>query len=194
MKNIPALIKGAALLLPGIAFMIVYNLRMEAQRYEPHIYSITGGKVLVAEITGDPEITRDTALVTLYSAGRKLKLSPAYMSARHPQWNQMNTKPRQDWTIYYSRVVPETATGLADIQDTAEVRIFYQRRDKTEIAEILHRGRYENIPESLVKLRRFIDSEGYTMSGFYEEVYLVFEQIEPNPGKYETLLRYQVSR
>lgn len=194
MKNISTLIKGAALLLPGITFMIVYNLRMEALRYEPHIYSIAGGKVLVAEITGAPETTRDTAGITLFSAGRKLKLSPAYMSARHLQWNQMDTKPRQDWTILYSRMVPETATGLADIQDTAEVRIFYERRDKTKIAELLHRGRYENIAESLERLRRFIDSEGYAMSGFYEEVYLVFEQIEPNPAKYETLLRYQVSR
>ncbi len=48
----------------------------------------------------------------------------------------------QHWDIYYSRMVPETAIGLADIKDTADVSIFYDRREITEIAEILHVGRY----------------------------------------------------
>jgi effector-binding domain-containing protein len=91
-------------------------------------------------------------------------------------------------------MVPETATGLADIQDTAHVKIFYERREKTEIAEILHIGLYEEIPDSLVKLRQFIDNEGYQISGFYEEVYIVFEHIESNPYEYETLLRYEVTK
>ena len=174
--------------------MIYYNLRMDSQRFEPHIYSMTEGKVLVAKIKGDPDITMDTAGLTLYSAGRKLKLSPSYMSARHIEWNQRETIPIQDWVVYYSRMVPETAIGLADIKDTADVSIFYDRRKKTEIAEILHVGRYDNIPASLEKLRQFSNKKGYRLSGFYEEVYRVFEQIEPNPNKYETLLRYQVAR
>ncbi|MGI9315796.1 MAG: hypothetical protein ACR2QW_00575, partial [bacterium] len=91
--------------------MIYYNLRMETQRFEPHIYTMTGGKVLVAEIKGDPHITMDTAGLTLFNAGRKLRLSPSYMSARHLAWNQRNTTPIQDWVVHYSRMVPETAIG-----------------------------------------------------------------------------------
>ncbi len=193
MKRISIVLKSAAVLLPGIAFMIYYNLRIDTLRFEPHIYTLTGGKVLVAKIQGDPDITMDTAGLTLYSAGRKLKLSPSYMSARHLKWNQRDTTPMQDWVIYYSRMVPETAVGLADIKDTAEVSIFYDRREKTEIAEILHVGRYEEIPESLARLQQFIDKQGYRLSGFYEEVYQVFESIESNPNKYETLLRYEVA-
>ncbi len=194
MKILRILLKSVAVLLPGIAFMIYYNLRMEAQHFQPHIYTITGGKVLVARIKGDPDITIDTAGLTLYNASRKLKLSPSYMSARHLDWNQRKTTPMQHWDIYYSRIVPETAIGLADIKDTADVSIFYDRREKTEIAEILHVGRYDRIPESLEKLRLFVGQEGYSLTGFYEEVYRVFELIEPNPNKYETLLRYQVAR
>ena len=194
MKKIPILLKSAVFLLPGIAFMIYYNLRMDAERFDPHIYTMAAGKVLVAKIKGDPDITMDTAGLTLFSAGRKLKLSPSYMSARHLEWNQRDTKLRQDWVVYYSRMVPETAMSLADIQDSAEVSIFYDRREKTEIAEILHVGRYDRIPESLEKLRLFVEKEGYSLTGFYEEVYRVFEYIEPNPNKYETLLRYQVAR
>lgn len=192
MKKTRPLVKTAVFLLPAILFIIFYNLRMNNERYEPHIYTLTGGRVLVAQITGDPEITMDTAAITLYSASRKLKLSPSYMSARHLQWNQRDTTPPQDWVVDYSKMVPETATGLADIKDTADVKIFYERREETEIAEILHLGPYETIPESLEKLRQFIDKEGYKISGWYEEVYIVFEQIEPNPYDYETLLRYRV--
>lgn len=194
MKKILPLVKTAVFLLPAIAFITYYNLRMEKERYEPNIYTLTGGKVLVAKISGDPDITMDTAGITLYSAGRKLKLSPSYITARHLKWNQRDTKPKQDWVVHYSRMVPETAIDLADIKDTAHVKIFYDRREKTEIAEMLHVGRYDEKPGSLEKLRQFIDKEGYKVSGFYEEVYIVFEQIESNPYKYETLLRYQVAK
>lgn len=192
MKIKSILLRSAVFILPGITFMICYNLRMDAQRFEPHIHTMPGGKVLVARIKGDPDITMDTARLTLYSAGRKLKLSPSYMGARHLEWDQRDTTPEQHWDVYYSRVVPETAIGLADIKDTAEVRIFYERREKTEIAEILHVGRYDHIPESLEKLRNFVNKNEYRLNGFYEEVYQVFESIESNPNKYETLLRYQV--
>lgn len=194
MKMIPTLVKTILYLLPAIAFITCYNLRMGKERFEPYIYTLTGGKVLVARISGDPDITLDTAGTTLYSAGRKLKLSPSYITGRHLDWNQRNTTPRKNWVIYYSRMVPETAVGLADIKDTADVRIYYERREKTEVAEILHVGRYEDIPESLKKLRRYVDKKGYRLSGFYEEVYQVFESIEQNPYEYETLLRYQVAR
>ena len=194
MKKTLTIVKSAVFLLPAIAFMTCYNLRMDKERYEPHIYTLTGGKVLVAQITGDPDITMDTAATTLYSAGRILKLSPSYMNARHPQWNQRDTTPEKEWVVHYSRMVPETATGLADIKDTADVKIYYERRETTEIAEILHIGRYEEIPDSLKKLRQYIEREEYKISGFYEEVYIIFEQIEPNPYEYETLLRYQVTK
>ena len=194
MKMVPALVKTIAFLLPVIAFITYYNLRMDKERFEPHIYTLTRGKVLVAKISGDPDITMDTAGTTLYSAGRKLKLSPSYITGRHLKWNQRNTTPIQDWVVYYSRMVPETAIGLADIKDTANVSIYYERRENTEVAEILHVGRYEDIPESLKKLRQFVEKEGYRFSGFYEEVYHLFESIESDPGKYETLLRYQVAQ
>lgn len=194
MKVIPTPVKIAVLVLPGIIFMAHYNQRMETQRFEPHIYTLGAGKILVAEIKGDPDVTMDDAGTTFYNSGRKLKLSPSYMGARHVHWNQRDTTPEKEWVVQYSRMVPETAVDLPDIEQPAHVKIFYDRREETEIAELLHIGRYEEIPDSLEKLRRFIANEGYTLSGFYEEVYIVFEQIEPNPGEYETLLRYQVAK
>ena len=194
MKIILFLLRSAVILIPCIAFMIYYNLRMETKRFEPHIYTIRGGKVLVAKIKGDPETTLDAAGITLYNAGRRLKLSPSYISARHLKWNQRETVPRRDWIVYYSRLVPETAISPVDKNNPVDVSVFYDRHRKTEVAEIHHVGRYEEIPESLEKLRKYIENQGYRLDGFYEEVYLVFEKIESNPDKYETLLRYQVTQ
>ena len=194
MKRLPLFGKSILVLLPVIVFLVSYNLRMEEQRFKPHIYTMAAGRVLVAKIKGDPEITMDTAGITLYSAGRKLKLSPSYISGRHIDWKQRHITPMKDWVVHYSRMVPETAIGLTDIKDSATASIFYDRRKETQVAEILHLGRYENIPESLVKLRQFVESQGYRLSGYYEEVYLVFEHIESDPDNYETLLRFQVSK
>lgn len=194
MKNGITFIKLLVILLPGIIFMILYNMQMEKKRFEPHIYTLSASRVLAAKIQGDPDITRDTAGVTLFSAGRILKLSPSYMAARHLHWNQRENVPLQDWIIDFSRMVPETAVGFGGIENPEKAGLYYERREKTEVAEILHSGRYENIPDSLKILRGFITKKGYQINGFYEEVYLVFEHIESDPGKYETLLRYQVEK
>ena len=193
MKSLP-FAKTLVCLVPIIAFITFYNLRMEKARYEPHIYTLRGGRFLVAQITGDPDITLDTARTTLYNLGRKLKLSPSYMSGRHLNWKQREILPPKEWVIHYSRVVPETAVGFADMENPAGKGIYYERREETEIAALLHIGSYEEIPQSLLKLRQFIEHQGYRIVGFYEEVYLVFEPIEPNPGEFETLLRYEVAK
>ncbi len=194
MKNTITFLKTIVILLPVMTFLIYYNMRMEKERFKPHINTLPGGKVLVTEVVGDPDITLDTAGTTLYNVGRKLKLSPSYIAARHLTWNQRDTIPRENWVVHYSRMVPETATSLANLQDTANVKIYFDRREKTKIAQILHVGHYDDIPKSLMELRQFIDNKGYRLSGFYEEVYLIFEHIESNPHKYETLLRYQIAK
>lgn len=194
MRKLFPLIRFGLFMMPGIVFITWYNLRMEDRRYEPHIYKVAPGKVLAARIKGDPDITRETAAVTLFSAGRKLKLSPSYMSGHHLEWSQRDKIPPKYWEIHYSRLVPETATGFADIKNPAEKGIYYERREESEVAEILHLGRYDEIPVSLKKLHKFIQTRGYKVNGYYEEVYLVFEAIESDPGKYETLLRYEVSK
>ena len=124
MKKILTYVISIAFLLSAIVFITSYNKRIETKRYAPHIYTLTGGKVLVVKISGDPDFTLDTAQTTLYSARRKLKLSPSYITARHLDWQQRETTPRKQWVVYYSRRVPETATGLADIENTADVNIF----------------------------------------------------------------------
>lgn len=194
MKHFIAVAKILLAILPLVLFMTHFNMKMEQQRFKPHIYTVSGGKVLVAKISGDPDLTMDSAGTALYNGSRRLKLSPSYMSGRHMDWRQRHTLPRQQWIIHYSRMVPETATALGNMSSSTSVEMYFERRRETEVAEILHLGRYEDIPHSLTILQQFVRRQGYRLSGFYEEVYLVFEHIEPDPAKYETLLRYQVTK
>ncbi len=186
--------KVFVILLPIVAFIMYYNRQMEAARFEPYLSEISKGKELVTIISGDPDITFDSAMTVFYNASRVLKLSPSYITAHHRSWRQRETIPPRDWVIHYKRRVPETAHSLTGLQQDRKVQTFFNRRNKTTTAEILHIGRYEDIPKSLGKLQRFITQQGYRPSGFYEEVFLKFDPIESNPYKHETLLRYQVIR
>lgn len=192
--RISSYLKVFTTLLPIVAFLMYYNLQMEAARFEPYLSEVIEGKELVTKLSGDPDITFDSALTVFYNAARALKLSPSYITAHHSSWRQRETIPQRDWVIYYTRRIPETATSLAGLQQDSRVQTFFNRRNKTTTAEILHVGRYEDITESLGKLRRFMTEQGYRPSGFYEEVFLKFDPIESNPYQHETLLRYQVAR
>lgn len=187
-------IKAFVILLPMVVFTMYYNRQMETARFEPYLSEIDAGKELVTKITGDPDITFDSALTVFHNASRIQKLSPSYITAHHLSWRQRETIPQRDWVIYYTRRIPETATSLTGLQQDSRVQTFYNRRDKTIAAEILHVGRYEDIPKSVKKLRSFITREGYRTCGFYEEVFLKYDPIETNPNKHETLLRYQVTK
>jgi hypothetical protein len=57
---------------------LVYNLRIYEQRNEPIIRTLPASKELVATITGDPEYTIDTALLTFHSIGRLLSFLRQY--------------------------------------------------------------------------------------------------------------------
>jgi len=58
--------------------------------------------------------------------------------------------------------------------------------------EVLHRGPYDLIPAAIEVMLQSIDTRGYQATDLYEEVYLVFEKIERDPQKFETLLRVNI--
>ncbi|THB75622.1 MAG: hypothetical protein D6B25_11740 [Desulfobulbaceae bacterium] len=185
---------GMITLIGAVVFLAWYNHRAELNRFQPYITTSSPVKELVTEITGDPDITFDSALTIFHNAARVLKLSPSYLTGRHLSWQQRTQVSRSQWVIHYRRPVPQTAIRLDKLQHSTRIKSYFSHRPALTTAQILHIGRYETIPESLETLRDYIDRQGYQLSGFYEEVYLKFEQIEPDPAKYETILRYQIKK
>jgi hypothetical protein len=176
----------------GVGGLIHYNLNTYRNQNEPRIYTLMPTKELVLTIEGNPEYTFDTALLTFHSVGRLLKLSPSYFSGRFDDWESRSDRSDQSTTVDYVRPVPETLSSLGTIRDTDTVTLRLQRRDKTRIAELRHQGPYASIPESILRLKQFIASRDHDIHGFYEEVYLIFEAMEQDPLKFETLLRFEV--
>jgi hypothetical protein len=171
---------------------LVYNLRIYEQRNEPIIRTLPASKELVATITGDPEYTIDTALLTFHSIGRLLKLSPAILTGRYSHLDEGRDTTVKKHTIEYTRTIPETLTSLGAIKNTETVTLEIRRREDVLVAEVLHRGPYDLIPAAIEAMLQSIDTRGYQATGLYEEVYLVFEKIERDPQKFETLLRVNI--
>ena len=171
---------------------LVYNLQIYEQRDEPIIRTLTATKELVATISGDPEYTIDTALITFHSISRLLRLSPSIISGRYAHFDQRQNDQIRKHTIEYARSIPETLTSLGAIKNTETVTLKIKRREPVIVSELLHTGPYENIPQAIEEMLQFIDAQGYQATGAYEEVYLVFERIERDPEKFKTLLRLRV--
>jgi len=171
---------------------LAYNLQIYEQRDEPIIRTLPASKEMVATITGDPEYTIDTALLTFHSASRLLKLSPSILTGRYLDVDQRRNSNTESQTIEYTRALPETLTSLGNIKNTNTVALEIKRREETLVAEILHTGSYDQIPEAIETLLQFIETRDYRATGLYEEVYLVFEKIERDPQKFKTLLRMTI--
>ena len=59
--------------------------------------------------------------------------------------------------------------------------------------QILHRGAYENIIETVEKLRDKASQEGYELTGRHHEIYLN-DSRRNKPEYLETIIRYQVKK
>lgn len=171
---------------------LAYNLQIYEQRDEPIIRTLPASKEMVATITGDPEYTIGTALLTFHSASRLLKLSPSILTGRYLDVDQRRNSNTESQTIEYTRALPETLTSLGNIKNTNTVTLEIKRREETLVAEILHTGSYDQIPEAIETLLQFIETRDYRATGLYEEAYLVFEKIERDPQKFKTLLRMTI--
>lgn len=171
---------------------LAYNLQIYEQRDEPIIRTLPASKEMVATITGDPEYTIGTALLTFHSASRLLKLSPSILTGRYLDVDQRRNSNTESQTIEYTRALPETLTSLGNIKNTNTVALEIKRREETLVAEILHTGSYDQIPEAIETLLQFIETRDYRATGLYEEAYLVFEKIERDPQKFKTLLRMTI--
>ena len=171
---------------------LVYNLQIYEQRDEPIIRTRPALKELVATITGDPEYTINTVLLTFHSSGRLLKLTPTILTGRYSHLDQRRDTTVKKHMIEYTRAIPETLTSLGTIKNTDTVTLEIRRREDVLDAEVLHRGPYDQIPQAIEAMLQSIDTRGYQATGLYEEVYLVFEKIERDPKKFETLLRVNI--
>ncbi len=137
---------------------LVYNLQIYEQRDEPIIRTRPALKELVATITGDPEYTINTVLLTFHSIGRLLKLTPTILTGRYSHLDQRRDTTVKKHMIEYTRAIPETLTSLGTIKNTDTVTLEIRRREDVLVAEVLHRGPYDQIPQAIEAMLQSIDT------------------------------------
>jgi len=88
---------------------------------------------------------------------------------------------------------PDTTTLPKLKHDKLSARLSHWKYGET--AEILHIGPYEEEAPTIKKIRDFIDSQGYEIAGFHEEVYLRGPGLPWNkPENFYTIIRYPVRK
>jgi len=173
---------------------------------EPRLSELAAQRMLVVEAKGDPKSTSQAAFGRLFKAYyglkgvRKNSLRPPAPRARWTlpsgvdaaRWDKI---PPSEWTGHFGLPLPEDAAVQLDAgpgTPAAKLETWAQGT----VAEILHVGPYDAERPAIDKLHRFIQDQGYVISGPHEEEYVKGPGMffAGNPKKYLTIIRYEVRK
>lgn len=145
-------------------------------------------KMLVVEMTGDPNETAGKAFTLLF--GSFFKLPGARMAPPRARWLNTLTDPRDEWVGLYALPLPDSVDALPAGVEGVKIDFW----EYGEVAEILHIGAYSEETPTIEKLIVFISSQGYEIAGPHEEEYLRGPESGPDSSQYMTIIRYQVKK
>jgi len=155
---------------------------------EPRITQIAAQKMLVVEAKGDPNVTAGDAFSHLFKTFFSLR--GVKMAPPRARWLQTLSTPKEEWIGLYALPLPESITELpAEITGARMEEWKYGA-----VAEILHIGAYSEETPTINKLHRFIEKQGYEITGPHEEEYLKGPGQAKTPAEYWTIIRYQVGK
>lgn len=110
--------------------------------------------------------------------------------------------PRSEWNYTLLIRMPDFVENeqvlkaidqiLEKKQNPLVKQIIYLQRKAEKAAQILHQGPFDLEPESLLKLKSFMDSNGLTKQGLHHEIYLT-DFRKTAPEKLKTILREPVT-
>ena len=153
-------------------------------------------KVMVLEITGDPDKTAGEAFGRLFKMKFKLKNDTSKEAWPRARWPKPFETPRNEYVGIFAVPVSNEVEALPPDADNPEPKIQLVNWEYGEVAEILHVGDYEKEMPSVEKLKSFVIANGYEISGAHEEEYLKGPGMifKGNPEEYQTILRYPVRK
>jgi hypothetical protein len=146
-------------------------------------------RMLVVESRGDPNVVGGAAFGKLF--GSFFKIPGARMAPPRARWKNPATIPKDEWVGLYALPLPESVTELPPGMEGVRIETW----EYGEVAEILHIGPYSEEAPTIEKLHRFIQEQGYEITGPHEEEYLVSPGMgNIPPEKYQTIIRYEVKK
>ena len=145
-------------------------------------------KMLVVEMTGDPNETAGKAFTLLFSTF--FKMPGARMAPPRARWLNTLADSRNEWAGLYALPLPDSVDSLPGGVEGVKIDFW----EYGEVAEILHIGPYSEETPTIERLFAFISEQGYEIAGPHEEEYLRGPESGPDSSKYMTIIRYRVKK
>lgn len=186
------------------SWLVISNRRTQAlgRQYayldQPRISNLPEQRVLVVAVTGDPNRTAGPAISSLYKAFFSLRGKGLWlkMPAPRARWVWTPDRPRKEMTGLFALPLPDDVEALPAKLPRTSLPVRLETWEYGPVAEVLHRGGYQEEPVTVAKLKDFAATQGYTLIGPHEEDYLKGPGLL-GPGKaktYLTILRYRVEK
>jgi hypothetical protein len=165
---------------------------------DPAIRTMGPQKVLVVEARGNPSKTGKEAFKLLFKAYFGLKGVPKGkgMAAPRARWPMSVSVPREQWIGRFAMPLPDTVRDIRFPPAPEGMNMKVATWRYGEVAEILHRGPYNEEKPTVERLHTFIALQGYEVAGDHEEEYLKGPGVmfKGNPRDYYTVIRYPVRK
>jgi hypothetical protein len=151
-------------------------------------------RVAVARATGVPKVAAEKVLPALYGGVYILKFAlkkqgvEFKVGALRARWPNANTASIEDWKSEWALPLPDGATEVPQKDPNTPVTV--ETWQYGAVAQLLHVGPWDQEAETIERLHKFIEEQGYTITGVHEEEYLT----TPKAKVQKTNIRYPDSQ
>ena len=185
--------------LPSYFFLKGPDVSRYLYLQEPQISEKPDQPVLVIEAQGDPNVIGSKVFTLLFKTFYSLKDNQKSFSvAPRARWPIAFTLPPKDqWQGQYALPVSATAKFSDNFKVAdPELKVSLEVWKYGTVAEILHIGPYSAEMPTIERLKAFIKTKRYRITGEHEEEYVKGPSMfgPGDPKQYYTIIRYQVVR
>lgn len=198
MKKAIIIIVAIILIVAAIGLFFLEKPLVDISQYEnlkePRITEMANQKVIEVELKGNPSETAGEAMKQLFSTFYKLKRYGNNISKPVPKARWIGDFNNQNDLIgKYAMQVSDSVEKLPPLKGSDIKLVTWEYGT---VAEILHVGAYDNEHQTVVKLIKYIQDNGYQIIGEHEEVYLQGPDLlgMRKPKNYYTIIRYRVKQ
>lgn len=167
----------------------------KSSKNEPQILQMPRQKMAVVQGKGAPDKVFSELMPSLYGSVYTLKFDlkkkglPTFkVSGLRARYPDVLGTPKDKWTIIVGLPVPEDTTTLPQKVPGIEVKL--ETWEYGTVAQILHLGSYSDEQANIERLLKFIEDNGYKISGYHEEEYLT----RPDAKLPKTIIRYTIKK
>ena len=199
----------AAFVFLGIAGVVIFIANLPeksdyAYLQKPRIVEKADAKAMIVNFDGDPNVVISEAFGSLYKVYYKTAGFSGFFNqtppiGRYELFDELLEKVEAgdlksiDWRGYVAIPVSEETSELPEGSGEGAYPVILGTVEYGTVAEIIHFGSYESEKPTIEKLKAFIESSGYRISGLHEEEYIIGPGLPFfDPEDYITIIRYQV--